>query len=189
MYQGPNQPRKPRIPAPQSPNVDELDTHASAIPANEPVIEEPPVSSRTSLAGEEPTPADSSEAPIPMDSEDKPKKRGRPAGSKSVPKPTAPVKTASRKKEDSSSENLPTSRASVYLPEQEHFDLKVLCVQTRTSVTDFIAGLCLDGMHSSYRCTNPNCNQEFVLRDYEGDLPKFCPVCGENKFSRPYLPR
>lgn len=188
MYQGPNQPRKPRIPAPQPPvNVEELDNPITDTPSEVPAPTESSVSAIPTV--EEPT-ADTGHVLPAEDNEDKPKKKaGRPAGSKSTPKQATPApKSDTRHKKQENVDLDKRIRTALYLLPKDHKRLKMLCVDIDTSMTEFGEAACLAAMYSSYQCAAPDCNCEFVIRNSLSDAAPSCPMCGGKKLSRPYLP-
>jgi hypothetical protein len=116
------------------------------------------------------------------------KNRGRPKGAKNASrKETAPVKVASKKSPEAGDEDK-KARTAVYLPPKEHKRLKMMCVDNDIAMTEFIADACMDAMYYSYQCHNPACNCDFIVRSSQIEGEPACPMCGEKKLSRPYLP-
>lgn len=186
MYQNPNQPKKPRIPAPQAPaNLEE----------NFPAPEElEPVSKENKPVVPD---DDMNVIPVSPDPEDhiatedvpQPKKRpGRPRGSQSAPRKEPSAPKAPKRAVTDMADDEKKARTAVYLPPKEHKRLKMMCVDNDMAMTDFIASASIDAMYHSYQCHDPACNCEFIVRSSQSDADPVCPMCGGKKLSRPYLP-
>lgn len=117
------------------------------------------------------------------------RKPGRPRKGESTAKaPSAPARPMARKKKQEDVGDDQKTRTSLYLLPKDHKRLKMLCVEIDMPLTEFAASACLDAMYSSYLCNSPACNCEFVVRSSMIDDAPACPMCGNKKLTRPYLP-
>lgn len=210
-YFNPSAPRQPRITVPQP--VEE-NVEFSPPMMEEPV----PVSEQTASAGvpilpEEPSPVSddlepsTSETSTEPDSslekensdivsdaeQQKPKKKaGRPKGSTSkataaTATPAPPVKPVNQQpNQDAPADK--KIRTGVYLTPKDRKRLKMLCADLDTPMTLFIEDACTTKMYSCYCCASPSCGCEFTIKTSNADATPVCPLCGEQKLIRPYLP-
>lgn len=117
------------------------------------------------------------------------RKPGRPRkGENTAKAPSVPARTTARKKKQEDVTDDQKTRTSLYLLPKDHKRLKMLCVEIDMPLTEFAASACLDAMYYSYQCNSPACNCEFIVRSSMIDDAPACPMCGNKKLTRPYLP-
>lgn len=183
-----NQPRMPRMGSPEAPK--NLEEFVPPLADPEPAPVQGNIMAQDNRTDISPTsPEEAEETTLSADDAATPKKgRGRPKGAKNTSrKEAAPVKVVHKKSPEAGDEGK-KARTAVYLPPKEHKRLKMMCVDNDIAMTEFIADACMDAMYYSYQCHNPACNCEFIVRSSQIEGEPACPMCGEKKLSRPYLP-
>ena len=101
------------------------------------------------------------------------------------PKTTAPQSKPSRGRKKKSTEAAGSDGKNkkllgFYLDTQDHFRLKLACMNRNVSMTELVTGVTMDALEFTYVCTNPACRSSFVMRSsVEGDpeKPNHCPCC------------
>ena len=209
-YFNPSAPRQPRITVPQSveenvefnpPMIEETaPVLEQTAPAVVPVMpEEPspvtdglePSTSETSTEPDSSLEKENSDVVSDAGQQKPKKKAGRPKGSTSkataaTATPASPVKPVNQQpNQDTPADK--KIRTSVYLTPKDRKRLGMLCVDPDAPMTHFIEDACTTKMYSSYCCTSPSCGCEFTIKTPNADAKPSCPLCGEQKLTRPYL--
>lgn len=182
-----NQPRMPRMGTPEPPK--DLEEFVPPLADPEPMPIQDNIVVQNNPTDITPPPEETEDTTSSDGDASTPKKgRGRPKGAKNTSrKETPPVKVAPKKSPEATDEEK-KARTAVYLPPKEHKRLKMMCVDNDIAMTEFIADACMDAMYYSYQCHNPACNCSFIVRSSQIEGEPVCPMCGEKKLSRPYLP-